>query len=170
MPAENVWPPRSNLWSAHSQVSAALFYVRTVHLSGHGSVQTIRGFLTLQAKGQQCYLRQNICPVVARSTGPAPPPLHMLWLECEHLSACGLWAAQQMSGYWIQPKLDTVLCWGDLEVELMQQAGLQEAFVCSMSHDKFGSKLYCTVKCTGSHPHCDIQYIQMIIIYKFQSW
>lgn len=39
----------------------------------------------------------------------------------------------------------------------MQQAGLQEAFVCSMSHDKFGSKLYCTIKCTGSHPHCDIQ-------------
>jgi len=51
-PAENVWPPRSNLWSAHSQVSAALFYVQTVCMCilyypwcGHGSVQTIRRIL-----------------------------------------------------------------------------------------------------------------------------
>ena len=29
----------------------------------------------LQAKGCRCYLSQNIGPVVARSAGPAPPPL-----------------------------------------------------------------------------------------------
>ena len=60
--------------------------------------------------------------------------------------------------------IDAVLCWGDLEVELMQQAGLQEAFVCSMSHDKFGSKLYCTVKCTGSHPHYDIYKCSKLVV------
>ena len=43
-PAVKVWPPCSNLWSARSQVSAALFYVQTVCSCGHKPVQTIAGF------------------------------------------------------------------------------------------------------------------------------
>ena len=44
-PAKNVCPLHTNLWSVHSQVSAALFYVKTVRLGGHGCVQMIRGLL-----------------------------------------------------------------------------------------------------------------------------
>ena len=48
MTAENVWPP---CWkSARSQVSAALFYIRTVCLCRHGSVQTIRGLLACKQR------------------------------------------------------------------------------------------------------------------------
>ena len=46
--AENAWPPRSK--SAHSQVSAALFYVRTIRPSGHGSVQTIHRLLACKQR------------------------------------------------------------------------------------------------------------------------
>ena len=48
MPAENVWPLCSK--SAHSQVSAALFYVRTIHLCWHGSVQMIRRLLACKQR------------------------------------------------------------------------------------------------------------------------
>ena len=71
MLAENVLPPRSK--SARSQISAALFYVWTVHVVW-ARICTEDTF-HLEAKGRRCYLSQNIGPAVAGSAGPAPLPL-----------------------------------------------------------------------------------------------
>ena len=73
--AKNVWPPHSNLWSAQSQVSAALFYVRTVRSCGHGSVyRWYMGFLPAN-KGLAMLSRSEIALAVARSARPVPPPI-----------------------------------------------------------------------------------------------
>ena len=82
---ENVWPPRSN--RARSQVSAALFYVRTVTFVLAWICTDDRQASHRQAKGRRYYLSQNIGPVVPRSAGPAPPPL-MLQLENHMTMQC----------------------------------------------------------------------------------
>ena len=71
--AENVWPLRSK--STRSQVSAALFYVRTVTFVRAWICTDDTRASHLQVKGQRCYLSQNIGLAVAGSAGPAPPPL-----------------------------------------------------------------------------------------------
>ena len=66
-PAENVWPPRSK--SVRSQVSAALWTMAFV--CAWICTDDTRASRQ-QAKGQRCYLSQNIGLVVAGSAGPAP--------------------------------------------------------------------------------------------------
>ena len=73
MLAENVLPPRSK--SARSQISAALFYVWTVHIVWAWICTEDMWASRMQAKGRRCYLSQNIGPAIARSAGPAPPVL-----------------------------------------------------------------------------------------------
>ena len=75
-PAENVWPPCSKC--VRFQVSTALWTVAFVRAwictdNTQASHQ--------QAKGWQCYLRQNIGPAVAGSARPSPPPLCRLLIQ-----------------------------------------------------------------------------------------
>ena len=71
--AGNVSPPRSK--SARSQISAALFYVWTVHVVRAWICTEDMRASCLQAKGRRSYLSQNIGPAVAGSAGLAPLPL-----------------------------------------------------------------------------------------------
>ena len=50
MPAENVWPSHSNLCSARSQVSAAVFLCPDLSSYGHGSVQRISGLFACKQR------------------------------------------------------------------------------------------------------------------------
>ena len=70
--AKNVRPLRSK--SAHSLVSTALFYVRTVRSCRHISVQMICRLLTCKQRVDDGYLSQNIGTAVAGSARPAPLP------------------------------------------------------------------------------------------------
>ena len=74
-----MWPPRSKY--ASFQVSAALFYVRTLTFVRAWIYTDDTRASRLQAcKGRRSYLSQNIGPAVAWSAGPAPPPLDILRL------------------------------------------------------------------------------------------
>ena len=73
-PFNNKWPPCSQC--ACSQVSAVLFYTRTVKFV---QVPMCVGDMCVSclqvAKGRQHHLSQNIGPAIARSARPAPPAL-----------------------------------------------------------------------------------------------
>ena len=73
MPAKNVWPPHSK--SARSQVSAALFYARTMTFVLALICMDNTLASRQQAKSQRYYLSQNIGLAVTGSAGPAPLPL-----------------------------------------------------------------------------------------------
>ena len=72
-PAENVLTLCSK--SVHSQVSATLFYVRTVTFVLPWICTDNTQASHQQAKCRQYYLSQNVSPAVAGSAGPALPPV-----------------------------------------------------------------------------------------------
>ena len=71
-PAKNVCPPQNLLLD--SQISVALFYVRTVKFVRARTFADDLHLSRLQERGRRHHLSQSIGPAVAGSAGPARCP------------------------------------------------------------------------------------------------